>query len=211
MADNLLQLAMDATKGTQTRRGGAKASDGGGGGGQGEGAEDFGWYKNDVELNDCALEAALQRALIKEEMCVSMKVAAARREDGGIRESGAVVFTVAQVVEAFCAAVAVAGGCSMPLVSRVYLHFGIFVWEKQKDAKTAFAHIKTALKCDGDASGARLVLSQVLHKGLKESKAAEAELRQLLGLCGMLSESDVSRDLKFQTLIELVGLLSRYV
>ena len=49
----------------------------------------------------------------------------------------------------------------MPLVARVYLHFGMFVWDKKKDAKAAAAHIKTALTCDGDCAGAKLVLAQV--------------------------------------------------
>jgi hypothetical protein len=43
----------------------------------------------------------------------------------------------------------------------VYLHFGMFVWDKKKDAKAAAAHIKTALTCDGDCAGAKLVLAQV--------------------------------------------------
>lgn len=206
MADDLLQSAMDAARGRQAGRGGAQVSDG-----AGEGEQKLGWYNNDVELKDCALEAALQRALMKEERCVAVKAAAAPREDERLGAGGDVGFTVAEVVEAFSAAVGRAGGCSMPLVSRVYLHFGVFVWEKKKDARMAAAHIKTALKCDGDATGARLVLAQVLHKGIKDSKAAEAELRQLLEVCGKLSESDASRDLKFQTLIDLVGLLSRYV
>ena len=49
----------------------------------------------------------------------------------------------------------------------------------------------------------------MLHKGLRDSKGAEIELRQLLDLCSGLGESADTRDLKYQANVELVGLLSR--
>ena len=74
------------------------------------GGADPGWYNNEVELSEFALQAALERALIREELCVTSKVAAARIERAA-PGAAAVGFTVAEVVEAFSAAVARAGGC----------------------------------------------------------------------------------------------------
>ena len=118
-------------------------------------AEEMGWYNADCEMRDLVLEALLLRATILESVQAGIKQGVVKGLEQGVGKE--------EVMAAYNAALSRAGGCSITLVARAYLHCGVFVWESSsKNSRLAASHLKTSIKCDPGLLGARLALAQVV-------------------------------------------------
>ena len=117
--------------------------------------EEMGWYNAECEMRDLVLEALLLRATLLESAQAGIKQGVVKGLEQGVGKE--------EVMAAYNAALSRAGGCSITLVARAYLHCGVFVWESSsKNARLAASHLKTSIKCDPALLGARLALAQVV-------------------------------------------------